>query len=77
MTKRVRKDALYRFDPVPLDRIDPPAGVLRGELKAGNIVRVVKMPGCPPPNTMGHCHVSTPAGMFLGLVHCNSLKSRT
>ena len=77
MTKRVRKNALYRFDPVLMDRCDPPIGVRENRLNTGDLVRVVALPGCPPPNTMGHAHIATPAGRFLGLVHVNSLKPRT
>jgi len=43
----------------------------------GELVRVVNLPGCPRANTMGHCHVQSLAGEFIGLVSCNSLQPRT
>ncbi len=70
--RKVRTGARYRFDPVPMDRFDPPFDV-----KAGETVVVVKLRGCPPPNTMGHCHVNVRRGgewTFGGLVCCNSLQ---
>lgn len=72
MTKinRVITGRLYRYDPVPIDQFDPRVTYVQED----DIVRVVKMPGCPPPNTMGHAHVATPDGKFLGLVHVNSLR---
>ena len=40
----------------------------------GQVVRVIKLHGCPPPNTMGHCHVAdAETGEFLSLVHTASL----
>jgi hypothetical protein len=39
----------------------------------GQLVRVVNLPGCPQANCMGHCHVETPGGEFIGLVACASL----
>jgi hypothetical protein len=71
---RVRAGTAYRFDPVGWDRIDPPYGVKSGLIKSGDTVRVVKLHGCPPPNTMGHCHVQTLAGEFAGLVCTGSLE---
>jgi hypothetical protein len=70
---RVRANNVYQFEPVPWDRLDPPYGVKAGILRAGDKVRVVKCPGCPPPNTMRHCHIETLDGRFAGLVHTNSL----
>ena len=69
---KVRVNSTYRYDPNGLDQIDPPDGVKRGILKAGDIVTVVNLPGCPKANTMGHCHI-TVDGVFAGLVSCNSL----
>ena len=69
MKRRVKAGNLYRFDPVFLDQVDA-----RTNLKTGAIVRVVKLPGCPPCNTMRHAHVVDPkTGAFIGLVHTNSL----
>lgn len=70
MTARsVRTGATYTFRPVLLDKIDPPYNV-----REGDRVRVVKLPGCPRPGVMGHCHVvHAGTGEFAGLVHCNSL----
>lgn len=65
---RVRTGSKYVYDPVPLDVWDA-----RTTLKKGDVVKVVKLHGCPPPNTMGHCHVEKD-GQFVGLVYCNSLR---
>ena len=65
---KVRANALYRYDPVLLDQIDG-----RTSLQPGDVVKVVNLPGCPKAGTMGHCHVATPQGEFIGLVCCNSL----
>jgi hypothetical protein len=67
---RVRAGCRYRFNPVVWDRVDP-----KTDLKKGDVVTVVNLPGAPPANTMGHCHVNGPDGEFAGLVHCNSLES--
>jgi hypothetical protein len=67
--KRVRVNSLYRYKPVLLDRCHPPYNV-----REGDIVRVVNLPGCPKAGTMGHCHVEHPNGDFAGLVCCNSLE---
>jgi hypothetical protein len=73
---RVRAGALYTFRPVPLDQWMPPFGVVRGTLAPGITVRVVDPPGCPPTDTMGHAYIEDPeTGEYLGLVHCNSLRS--
>jgi len=67
---KVHVNHLYRFDPVLLDRFDG-----RTSLQPGDVVKVVNLPGCPKAGTMGHCHVATPQGEFIGLVCCNSLAS--
>ncbi len=67
--KRVRTGGRYRYDPVPWDRINPPYNV-----HAGDIVRVVNLPGCPRAGTMGMCHVNREDGSFGGLVFLSSLK---
>lgn len=71
---RVRAGAKYQFNPVPFDLIDPPYGVMRGLITAGDTVRVVNLPGAPKANTMGHCYIETMAGEFAGLVCTNSLE---
>lgn len=65
---KVRTGTMYEYQPVGMDKWDA-----RTSLKAGDKVTVVKLPGCPPPNTMGHCHVNH-NGQFAGLVLCNSLQ---
>lgn len=70
--RKVRKGGVYRYDPVPLDRLCPVS-----DLEPGEIVKVVHPRGCPPPNTMGHCHVSRrdgAEGNLAGLVLCGSLR---
>ncbi len=67
---RVRAKSVYTFNPVLFDIIDPPVG----NIKSGDKVRVVKLRGCPPPNSMGHCHIEHPdTKEFLGLVCTSSL----
>lgn len=66
---KVRAGQKYIFYPNHLDRFDA-----RTQLVPGSIVTVVRMPGCPPPNTMQHAHVEFD-GKFAGLVHTNSLHS--
>ena len=67
---KVRANAVYRYNPVPLDQIDG-----RTSLNTGDLVQVVNLPGCPRANTMGHCHVADPnTGNFIGLVCANSLE---
>jgi hypothetical protein len=70
--KRVRVGKLYRYEPVLIDRCNPPH-----DIETGNIVRVVNLHGCPRANTMGHCHVEHLGGEFAGLVCCNSLQDLT
>jgi hypothetical protein len=65
--RRVRVGARYRFEPVLIDKTDPPFNLVPGD-----IVTVINLPGCPKANTMGHCHVSKD-GQFAGLVCTNSL----
>jgi hypothetical protein len=74
--RRVRAGTTYRFDPVLIDRTDPPWGVKDGRLGKGDLVKVVKLPGCPPPNSMGMAHIEVD-GKFAGLVCTNSLQPVT
>jgi len=66
---KVRKGQMVRFSPALLDLIDP-----KTNLKKGDVVRVCHPYGCPPPNTMGHAHVETLEGKFIGLVQTASLE---
>ena len=66
---RVRTGSVYVYDPVMLDIIEGK----HHDLQKGETVRVIRCHGCPPPNTMNHCHVERLDGRFVGLVHCNSL----
>jgi hypothetical protein len=70
--RKVRAGSVYTYEPVPMDRFSPACTA-----EAGQVVRVVNLPGCPKANTMGHCHVQdAETGAFLGLVVTNSLKPR-
>jgi hypothetical protein len=70
---KVRAGQVLIYHPNLLDRIDG-----RTALKSGDTVRVVNLPGCPRANTMGHCHVEdVNTGAFIGLVHTNSLHTKT
>ena len=66
--RKVRVGSVYYYNPALLDRVSGPIN-----LKEGEQVRVVQPHGCPPANTMGHCHVETLAGRFVGLVQTSSL----
>lgn len=69
MRNHVRVNSVYRYQPVLIDKINEPYDVREGDL-----VRVVNLPGCPKANTMGHCHVLHLDGRFAGLVCTNSLQ---
>lgn len=69
--RKVRVGTMYEYQPVMMDVCDP-----KTSLKKGDIVQVVNQRGCPPANTMGHCHVNKDS-IFAGLVHCNSLRPLT
>lgn len=65
-----RRGVTYRFDPVLIDRTDPPVNV-----RPGDLVRIKDQHGCPPAGTMGMCHVvHADTGEFAGLVCLNSLQ---
>ncbi len=65
---KVKVGKVYHYNPVMWDKLDP-----KTDLKKNDPVVVVNLRGCPPANTMGHCHVNRINGEFAGLVHCNSL----
>lgn len=67
---RVKAGKLYTYNPVAMDVWDA-----RTELKRGDTVKVVNLPGCPRANVMGHCHVYKD-GEFAGLVCTASLTVR-
>ena len=69
MRNKVRVGSKYKFEPVLFDRINPPAG----NIKAGDVVKVVNLHGAPKANTMGMCYVNDLAGNFGGMVMTNSL----
>lgn len=70
--RKVKAGNVYKYVPALLDIIDA-----RTNLKPGDLVRVVNLPGCPKANTMGHCHVADPnTGHFIGLVLTASLERR-
>jgi hypothetical protein len=64
----MRKGTVCEYQPALLDRIDG-----RTSLQPGDIVRVCHPYGCPKPGTMGHAHVETLDGDFIGLVQVASL----
>ena len=68
--KRVRAGSVYIYNPAGMDLWDA-----RTDLKEGDQVRVVNLPGCPRANTMGHAHVQRLDGSFAGLVLTASLDS--
>jgi hypothetical protein len=68
---KVRVNSKYTYQPVGMDVWSPCT-----TLKAGDVVTVVNLRGCPPANTMGMCYVNF-NGKFAGLVLCNSLQKIT
>ena len=66
---RVRKGSIYQFRASLWDIADRRSNTPT----EGSLVRVCHPRGCPPPNTMGHAHVETLEGKFIGLVACASL----
>ncbi len=70
---RVKTNALYRFKRHGWDMWDRKNAP---DISDGTIVRVIRCHGCPPPNTMGHCHIATLEGEFIGLVSTASLEKR-
>ena len=68
--KKVRANAVYIYNPAGADLWDA-----RTDLKEGDQVRVVNLPGCPRANVMRHCHVQRLDGSFIGLVLTSSLDS--
>ena len=70
---KVRNLSIYTYQPVLIDKVNPPYGTLSGILNPGDKVRVKNLHGCPKANTMNHCHIETLDGKFAGLVCCNSL----
>lgn len=74
----MRAGSRYKYDPCLMDKCNPPYGASHGALNAGDTVKVVNLHGCPPANTMGHCHIEHPdTGEFLGLVSTASLTRNT
>jgi hypothetical protein len=74
---KLRAGTVRVFNPVGWDLLDPPYGVAAGLLKPGDKVKVIKLPGAPPPGTMGHYHVARVSdGEFVGLVTGASLAGR-
>lgn len=72
--RRVQANKIYRYGPVGMDIYD-----CRNDAEPGQPVKVVALPGCPKPNTMGHCHIQRyrpieDKWVFAGLVLCASLK---
>lgn len=65
---KVSTNAIYVYNAAGYDVFDS-----RTNLQNGEKVRVVQLPGCPKPNTMGHAHVERLNGDFVGIVYCSSL----
>lgn len=66
---KVRYNQVLVFHPNMLDAIDGKTG-----LKSGDVVKVIKVQGCPAANVMGHCYVGDKdTGKFIGMVSTNSL----
>jgi len=70
--KRDRTGARYVYRPVGWDVWYP----IEPRPVVGSVVTVVRLPGAPPPNAMGHCYVDDKDGHFAGLVSVASLQPR-
>lgn len=67
---RPRKNNVYVFQPCGMDRVMPE----HYSATAGQRVRVIALPGCPRPGTMGQYHIEdATSGNFLGMVSGGSL----
>jgi hypothetical protein len=66
---RKRTGSKWLYVPVWFDRANPPFGCAPGD-----VVKVITLPGCPRPGTMGMYHVAKD-GKFCGHVCSNSLQS--
>lgn len=51
---KVRVNSTYRFEPNGWDTLRATGNLV----KAGDLVKVINLPGCPPANTMGQCYVT-------------------
>ena len=68
---RVHIGRIYRFQPNGIDL----ALLQHYDAVPGQVVRVLKLPGAPPPNTMGQCHIEDAnTHRFLGMVSTGSLQ---
>lgn len=70
---RVRVGSLYTYNPNPCgwDSLSPCMG---NNLKSGDVVRVINLPGAPQAGVMGHCYVASPeTGKFICMVATDSL----
>lgn len=69
---KVRANSVYTFKRAGWDIVFPQH--FQGDLVPdGTEVRVVKLPGAPPPNTMGQAHITLLDGTFVGMVSTASL----
>jgi len=67
---KVRHNSVYTFRPTGYDLLMPE----HYDAVDGQRVRVIKLPGAPPPNTMGQAHIEdAKTGIFLGMVSTASL----
>lgn len=73
---KVRKGTVYVYRPRNslFEMADAKSIGQKGLAEDGQLVRVIHCHGCPPPNTMGHAHVESLDGTFLGLVHTVALE---
>lgn len=69
--EKAKRSKVYRYQPVPFDRINPPAG---RAINPGELVVKVQPHGCPKNGTMGMCYIGNKnTGEFIGMVCVNSL----
>ena len=69
---KVRVNSMYRYNPTGLDQFAPCGG---NQLRLGQLVKVINLPGAPSANTMGQCYVADiNTGKFLCMVSTGSLE---
>lgn len=68
MAKAIRTNGVYTFRRAGFDLMMDHADV-----KEGQKVRVIRLPGAPLPGTMGQYHIEDMAGNLLGMVDGRSL----
>jgi hypothetical protein len=73
---KVRVNSTYRYNPVGFDLFAPTS---TNNLKSGDLVKVINLPGCPPANTCGQAFVrlaGDSSKAFVMMVSTSSLEKQ-